>query len=331
MAVLGTTLPTLIDLAKRQDPKGEIDHIIEMLAQDDECLQDPIWLPSNQDLSHRTTQRTALPSPTWRKLNGGVQPTKSTTAQITDTLGMLEAYAEVDAKLADINGNTAAWRLSEHKPHIEGMKQEFIETLFLGNEATEPEAFTGLQARYAVKTGATNGENILKGPAGTLYTSLYLVGWDPNAFHCIYARGMQAGLHHKDKGQVTIENVDGLGGRMEAYRSHYTWTCGLVQRDWRYCVRIQVATGELTKNASAGADLIDILTEAVELPPSLTSAKFALYGNRTIKTFLRRQIANKVANSTLTMETVAGKPVMMFNGIPFRRVDKLPNNESVIA
>ena len=33
---------------------------------------------------------------------------------------MLEAYAEIDKALADLNGNSAAWRQSEELPHIEG-------------------------------------------------------------------------------------------------------------------------------------------------------------------------------------------------------------------
>lgn len=330
MAVLSATHPTLLDLVKRQDPKGGIDTIIEMLAQTNEVLTDCVWLPSNQDLSHRTTVRTGLPAPTWRKIYGGVQPTKSTTAQVTDTLGDMQAYAEVDKLLADINGNTAAFRLSEEAPHIEGMNQEFADTFFAGNETTEPEAFTGLLPRFN-SLSAANAENILKGPAGTAYTSIWLVGWGPNTAHCIYPKGMQAGLQHKDLGEVTIENIDGAGGRMQAYRSHYKWTCGFSLRNWQYVVRIQVATGELTKAASAGADLIDLMSQAVELPPELSTARFAWYGNRTIKSFLKRQIANKVASSTLSMDTVAGKRVLTFDDIPFRRCDKLHNAETVVS
>ena len=42
----------------------------------------------------------------WRKIYGGVQPSKSTTVRITDNCGgMLEAYAEVDKACADLSGN----------------------------------------------------------------------------------------------------------------------------------------------------------------------------------------------------------------------------------
>jgi hypothetical protein len=332
MSTLATTHPTLLDITKRLDPNGKIDTIAEMLNQTNEILQDMVWLEGNLPTGHRTTIRTGLPTPTWRKLYGGVQPTKSTTAQITDTCGMLEAYAEVDKALADLNGNTASFRLSEDRAHIEGMNNEFSSTLFYGNESTEPEAFTGFSPRFNDQS-AQNGDNILTSaatPDGSDNTSIWLVVWGPNTIHGIYPKGSKAGLQHEDKGQVTIEDVDGSGGRMEAYRSHYRWDCGLTVRDWRYVCRINIDQEDLVKNASSGPDLIDLMTQAVEIIPSLSMGRPAFYCNRTVKSFLRRQIMNKVASSTLTMEQVAGKHVTMFDGIPVRRCDAILNTESGI-
>lgn len=332
MSTLATTHPTLLDITKRLDPNGKIDTIAEMLNQTNEILQDMVWLEGNLPTGHRTTIRTGLPTPTWRKLYGGVQPTKSTTAQITDTCGMLEAYAEVDKALADLNGNTASFRLSEDRAHIEGMNNEFSSTLFYGNESTEPEAFTGFSPRFNDQS-AQNGDNILTSaatPDGSDNTSIWLVVWGPNTVHGIYPKGSKAGLQHEDKGQVTIEDIDGNGGRMEAYRSHYRWDCGLTVRDWRYVCRINIDQEDLVKNASSGPDLIDLMTQAVEIIPSLSMGRPAFYCNRTVKSFLRRQIMNKVASSTLTMEQVAGKHVTMFDGIPVRRCDAILNTESGI-
>ena len=120
---LATNNPTLSDLGKRLDPDGSIADVIEILNQTNEILEDMTWVEGNLPTGHRTTVRTGLPQPTWRKLYGGVQPTKSTTVQVTDNCGMLEDYAEVDKALADLNGNTAAFRLSEDRAHIEGIAQ----------------------------------------------------------------------------------------------------------------------------------------------------------------------------------------------------------------
>jgi hypothetical protein len=332
MAALSTINPTLLDVTKRLDPDGKIDAIAEILTQTNEVLEDMAWQEGNLPTGHRTTIRTGLPTPTWRKLYGGVQPTKSTTAQITDSTGMMEAYAEVDKALADLNGNSAAFRLSEDRAHIEGMNQEFASTLFYGNEGTEPEAFTGFAPRFN-STSAANGENVLSaGGSGSDNNSIWLVAWGPNTCHGIYPKGSVGGMYMEDKGNVTVENIDGSNGRMEAYRTHYRWDCGLTVRDWRYVVRIpNVDLSDLTKNAASGADLIDLMTQAIEQLPSLTLGKPVFYVSRKVKSFLRRQIMNKVANSTLTMDQVAGKSVTMFDGIPVKRVDALAANEAAVS
>ena len=333
MAALSVTNPTLADVAKRMDPDGRIDTIVEILNETNEVLDDMTMLEGNLPTGHRTTIRTGLPIPTWRKLYGGVQPTKSTTVQVTDNTGQLEAYAEVDKQLADLNGNTAAFRLSEDRAHLEGMNQEYVDTLFFGDESTAPEEITGFAPRFN-SLSAENGDNIINaGGSGSDNTSIYLVVWGPNTCHGIYPKGSVGGLSMTDKGQVTIENVDGSNGRMEAYRTHYKWCGGLTVRDWRYVVRIaNIDKSDLTKDVSgSSADLTDLMAQAIELIPSLGLGRPAFYCSRTIKSFLRRQIASKVSSSTLTMEQVGGKSVVTYDGIPVRRTDALAPDEAAVS
>lgn len=336
MATLALTNPTLVDLGKSLDPDGSIAQVVEILNQENEILDDMVWMEGNLPTGHRSTIRTGLPVPTWRRLYGGVQPTKSTTAKVTDSIGMLEAYAEVDVALANLNGNKAAFRQSEDAAFIEGMNQELAQTLIYGNESTEPEAFTGFAPRFN-STSAANGDNVIPGggSSGTDQSSLWLVGWGPQSVHMIYPKGMEssAGITMEDKGQVTIEDADGSnGGRMEAYRTHYKMNAGLVVRDWRYVVRIpNIDISELTKDAATGSDLTDLMAQALELLPSLGNVRPAFYCNRKIKSWLRRQITNKTKQSTLSVDNIAGKHVLTLDGVPVRRVDAITSAESVIA
>ena len=332
MATLADTHPTLLDLARRTDPDGNIADIVEILNQTNQILDDMVWIEGNLVPGHRTTIRSGLPTPTWRKLYGGVQPTKSRTVQVTDTTGMLEAYSEVDKALADLNGNTAAFRLSEDRPHIEGMSEEIAQTIFYGNEGTEPEAFTGLSPRYNDSTAA-NGANVIKaGGVGTDNASIWLAVWGPASGFGITPKGSKAGLHQEDKGQVTIENIDGLGGRMEAYRSHYRWDAGLTIRDWRYFVRIcNIDRSNLTPDLSgSSANIPDLMFQAMERVPNIDSGRAAWYMDRKIVTMLRRQSSKAVANSTLTIEQVGGVMRTSFGGIPIRRTDVLSPDEALV-
>src|SRR5665213_3364607 len=148
MATLINRNPTLLDLANVTDPNGQIAAVVEILNLVNEVLIDMTWIEGNLPTGHRSSIRTGIPAPTWRRLYGGVQPNKSTTTPVTDNTGMLEAYAEVDKALADLNGNTAAFRLQENRPHIEGMNQQAATTIFYGNETSLPESFTGLSPRF---------------------------------------------------------------------------------------------------------------------------------------------------------------------------------------
>jgi hypothetical protein len=330
MAALAANNPTLLDVAKRLDPDGKIAAIVEILNAVNPVLNDLTFIEGNLPTGHRTTIRTGLPTPTWRKLYGGVQPTKSTTVQVTDSCGMLEAYAEVDKALADLNGNTAAFRLSEDAAHIEAMSQEMASTLFYGNEGTEPEAFTGLAPRYNSKS-AQNADNIIDaGGTGSDNTSIWLCVWGPQTGHGIYPKGSIAGLQMTDKGQVTVENVDGNGGRMEAYRTHYRWDAGLTIRDWRYFVRIaNIDVSDLDTVANT-KNIINWMIQASERIPELGKGRAAFYMNRRLREKLRLGILEKIS-SNLSWETVSGERVMTFDDIPVRRTDALVNTEARVV
>lgn len=343
MAVLTATNPTLLDVAKRTDPDGNISTIVELLSATNPVLEDMTWMEGNLPTGHRTTVRTGLPTPTWRKLYGGVTPGKSTTAQVTDSCGMLEAYAEVDKALADLNGNAAAFRLSEDRAHIEGMSQEQAQTLFYGSEGSEPEAFTGLSPRFN-SLSAQNADNIVNhGGSGSDLTSIWLCVWGPNTGFGIYPKGSRGGLQMTDKGQVTVENATDYsggavgGGRFEAYRTHYRWDAGLTIRDWRYFVRvcnIDISTlltdGTASDRATAQKALITSMIQATERIPSFGAGRPVFYMNRKIRECLRLGILEKVV-SNLSWETVAGKRVMVFDDIPVHRTDALAITETTVA
>lgn len=332
MSALSTTNPTLADLAKRTDPDGSVADVAEILTETNPILDDMTFIEGNLQTGHRSTIRTGLPTPTWRKLYGGVQPTKSTTAQVTDNCGMLEAYAEVDKALADLNGNTAEFRLTEDRAHIEGMNQEMANSLFYANETTEPEAFTGFGPRFNDQS-AENGGNIITSaatPDASDNASMWLVVWSPMTCHGIVPKGSTAGLQVSDKGVVTVEDVDGNGGRMEAYRTHYRWDAGLVVRDWRYVVRIQYDEEDLVKDAATGPDLINLMAKALHRIPNLNMGRPAFYGNRTAIEYLDYQSMSKSTLGLTNIEDAHGKMIQRFRGIPLRRCDALLSNESGI-
>src|SRR5438552_1428991 len=144
MATIGTTALTMADWAKRLDDDGRVTAIVELLSQSNESMDDMLMVEGNLPSGHKTTVRTGLPQSTWRLLHYGVPNGKSTTAQIVDVIGNLETFAVIDKDLADLNGNTAEFRLSEVRAFLEGMTQQVATTLVYGNTSVNPERFMGL-------------------------------------------------------------------------------------------------------------------------------------------------------------------------------------------
>ena len=160
MTTLSTSNLTLADWAKRTDPDGRIPIIAELLSQSNEILEDCVFKEGNLPTGERVVVRTGLPAVYWRALNQGIPSSKSTTAQVDEAAGILEARSEVDKDLAMLNGNTAQFRLSEDTAFLEAMNQTQATTLFYGNPATDPKQFLGLAARYS-SLSASNAQNIL--------------------------------------------------------------------------------------------------------------------------------------------------------------------------
>lgn len=333
MPLLSTGAMTLLDHAKRLDPDGKTADIVELLNQTNQILDDMLWMEGNLPTGNRTTVRTGLPTVAWRLLNQGVSPSKSTTAQIDEMCGALEAWSEVDVKLANLGGNPAAVRLSEGYAFIEAMNQEMAQTLFYGNSGTAPEEFTGLAPRYS-SLAAANGQNIItSGGAGSDNSSIWLVGWSDKTIFGIFPKGSMAGLQHNDLGIETVETTAGVAGqRMRAYREHWTWDCGVALKDWRYVVRIcNIDISNLTSKTSA-ADLFDQMIRATHRIPNLSAARFAFYMNRTCFQMLDIQGRDDVqTGGQLTYDNVAGKRVAMFRGIPVRICDALLETEATVS
>lgn len=327
MPAIGNNSLTLADHAKRQDSNGKVAKIVEILGQTNEILTDMLWLEGNLATGHRTTVRAGLPSATWRLLNYGVPKGKSTTAQVTDACGMLEIYSEIDCALANLNGNTAEFRLSEDRAFLEGMNQQMATTLFYGNQATNPERITGLAPRYN-SLAAGNGVNIIDaGGVGTDNTSVWLVVWGDQSCHGIFPKGSKAGLSHTDKGQQTVLDAD--GNQFEAYRTHFKWDSGLSLRDWRYVVRIaNIDVSDLS--GATPANLINLLIRAVHKLPNTRMGRPAIYCNRAVATWLDIQALNKT-NVNLRYAEVFGEEVLTFRKIPVRICDAIVNNESRVV
>lgn len=339
MATLSTSNLTLADWAKRSDPDGRVPIVAELLSQSNEILDDCVFKEGNLPTGERVVIRTGLPGVYWRALNQGIPSTKSTTAQIDEACGILEARSEVDKDLAMLNGNTAQFRLSEDTAFLEAMNQTQAETLFYGNPGTDPKKFLGLAPRYS-DLSADNSVNILNaGGSGSDNSSVYLVVWGDNTVYCPFPKGSKAGLTHEDLGEQTVYNSDGT--RLQAFATRYQWKNGLVVKDWRYVVRIcNIDVSDLigvtgTQANTAATSLVKLMARALYRIPNMSMGRAAFYMNRTVHSGMAISALDKSQSVLAIQEGLSqfgsAQSYLSFLGVPLRRVDALLNTESVVS
>ena len=108
MATLAGNLLTLGDWAKRRDPSGKTSMIVETLSESNMVLEDMLFKEGNLPTGEQTTIRTGLPTTYYRLSNNGIPKSKLTTAQVVENCSELTALSEIDATVANLEGDLGA-------------------------------------------------------------------------------------------------------------------------------------------------------------------------------------------------------------------------------
>lgn len=335
MTVLAGTYLTLLDWAQREKPGGGIDEIIEVLANTNPIIADASVMEGNLPTGHRTTKRSSDPTGTWRLLNYGVAPEKSTTEQITDLCGILESYSKIDVDLAMLNANQAAFRASEDNAFITGFNDTIATALFYADQNNDPEKMHGLTPRYDYTDsplGATSTQ-VINCSGSSALTSIWIITWGPQTCTLMFPKGSKAGLTNEDLGKQLVTDATGVYN-YQAWVTKFQWKLGLVLRDYRYVIRVcNIDSSALTADAATGTDVMDKLLDAYYVRPTVdlgNMGKTFIYCNKTVAKFLHKQAQNK-SNVNLTIDSPAGKPVVNFLGAPIHICDNITIAEDEVS
>jgi hypothetical protein len=349
MAAIGTLFPTLVDLAKKSNPDGGIASVIELLAKKNAFMQDLAFKPGNLPTGHRFSARTALPSPTWRKLNQGIAPSKGQTDIYEESCGMLEGLSKVDVALAELNGNAAGYRADEDNAFAQGFGLEIASALLysstqggtLAGYVGGPEKIMGLTPRFNATSGNPASGQIIKADAGITAcaankgTSIWLVGWSPDSVYGIYPKNSVAGYKTEDLGKQLVRasnDTSAATAEFLAYVTHHKWSLGLCVQDYRYVARIcnidtAAWNGAITANTP---DLANSMMDAIAAIFDMGSCQPVFYMTRGAFTMFNKQLKGKSANWLEYIER-GGQLVPHFLGVPIRIVDALSQTEAVVS
>lgn len=338
---LATSRPTLLDVSRAVDPNGKIPGIVDLLYEDNEIIDDIVWMEGNLPTGHQFTQQTTESTPYFRLLNSGIVPQKSTTGQIVEACAIMENRNQIDKDIADLNGNTEAFRRTQDAPMIKGFGKTLATKLIYGDSSVTPEEFNGLATRYFSlgSTYTTSAQIIDAGGRGSDNTSIWLVGWGTETVSGIYPKGSKAGLDIKDLGLGDVLTNSSTFALMRAYSTWMQWKVGLAVANYKYVVRIaNIDVSNLltaSDSSDTSANIMKYMIQAMYMIPSHSNVNLAFYSNSTVQSMMAVKMLDK-SNAFLKIEDIQRSAIgsprksLSFQGIPLRRVDKILNTESPV-
>jgi hypothetical protein len=338
MATINTNFPSLVDVAKRLGPDGYIMDVLELLQQINPILYDMAFREGNLATGHTFGVRTALPTPTWRRYNQGVDPHKSQSETYTESCGMLEDFSKIDCALAALNGNGPAYRLSENRAFLQGFNNEVVRAILYESVGTNPERIQGIFTRLNSITGNPAAGQIIKADvvgggaaaSGTDSTSILGIGWGEHTVYGIFPKGSQGGLQHEDLGKQLARDANNR--EFTAWVDHWKWDLGVAVEDYRYVTRVcNIDTSLWSAGMATGPDLTLCFDAALDGIRETNTVNPVLYCRKETFTMWRQQLIKKGTANLLEWVQRGNRKDWSYMGFPIVRTDAISLTEAEVS
>lgn len=291
----------------------------------------------NDGFGDRGKVITSYPEGQLRAFNEGWDAEKVHGADVRYKACMVRSRSEVDRDLYNTRkpSERDSWRFRQDEGFMRGLARTMVRKMFYGDPAADSRDCLGLANIVTPANEAFAGRIInAGGTTANKQASIWLVNWDPASCYAFYPEnGSDVGLRIENMGEQYAFDKDGK--RFLAMITEFAWNMGVAVYDPEKVVRIaNVEPAKLSIDAkkSGGINLIDLMTQAIEMLPDDQTGRCAFYMNDTLRSVLRRQISNK-DNVLISMDEVAGRKVVTFGDIPIHKLgtDVFPNTEAVLA
>ena len=310
---------TLADLRATLMPDGSpVSSYAELLAKENEILDDIPWQAGNQLTGDIFYKRTALPSVQVRRINQGFDSSKGAKEAMTETCVEIVSRMSVDMKELEIAPSPEAYLLSESKGHIEVMNEHVVTEFFYG---ADPEGIRGISTRL---NSLEHKQVVDGGGTGINLGSIYIVKWDTNEITGIYPKNTKAGLDVFTKENEYVADKDGKMFR--AHITEWSWFVGLKVRDERYISRLcnidrDVLLGSNEAAKSARQDLFRKLILAQDKIYHVNQGRVVMYADPAIFSILKIAAMEKDNMALGYADLKEDRRLLTFQGIPIKRND----------
>ncbi len=326
-------------IAARMTNNREIIDVAEVLNEVNDVIADAPVQKSTDITTHVVSRRTRLPAPVWVKIGEGWDATTGTVQQVREGMGTMKSRFLAPQDMMRIQPTPGKYRENQERAHIEGMSQEFSNTLMDGSTAAgAPEEFDGLKARYHALSEDNTGYVISNGAiegGGTSLTSIWFIQWQLGGVYLITPRfGNGTGIGKEDKGLVyTLSDTSSTSAaqrnkQLWAFITEFDWTVGLAIEDTRTVKRL----ANISVNSATDANTLDE-DKIIQISNNFkrrTMGTVFMYTNEKIGTQLDI-LAKDKNNVYYQPDSPWGSHQLMFQDMPVRRMDAIPTDEALVT
>lgn len=332
--------PTMVDIARgKVDGKFDRD-VVDLVLESNANLGHFVVLPCNDGDHDTTTIRTGIPESAWTSFYEGVQPSKGTKTQVTNSCGHLEAILQVDARLIKTQEDAEAELGDEAYAQGESMSLEVLSCVFYGNTKVNGKKFNGLTPVYSkLPTATTTDKDAAyyvigatrkaSSPSSAKLRSIWLVGHGRMGTALIYPKGTSAGLQ---RGAVEDTTVTTEGNkRLRVKEQFFDWTVGCRVKDFRKNVRICNIELDSLQNGSLELDLGEMMLKAA-IRADKTGVQQKWYMCKELYEYLCVKTRRDVkGGGNFSFADWDGQQILHCQGIPIFVEQALDVNEDAVA
>lgn len=348
MAVtVGSGATSLVDLCKGREGNERDVQLINMMSETHNLFADIRWKVCNSGATHKATIITKLPEAHMRRLYKGFKVSKGGRAQVTEDTGMAGTACVIDYKEFELNGKNADWLTQNVRMGTDALSYKVAHELFYGDRDKNPESINGLCKRM----GKCNGTDKLKSSYNVMsamdisdstketavkkltdLTSIYFVGHGDMGFYGLVPQGGSSVIHNNTVGLDEKHLVeDDEHNRYPAIEVQLGMDYGCCLNDFRYAARLaNISVASLEQGSATYIDLWEKLTRMYyKINKYKGSAAWSIYVNAEIFTYLDLQAQKKVS-PTLTYQTIDGKEILSYRGIPIKEDEAIVVGEQFV-
>jgi len=331
-----TTEYTMIEVAKSIGAQGNDLALVDTLSQKTPFMEEGYWMEADDFQSHHFMQALSEPVGVDSVINVGVGWDVATSTPVTELIQGLEDYLRIDMRILSKRRSPQQYIKQQCDIFVKGLKKTMHDRILYGNYTASsavgvgpstsiggPSAdrIQGLMARF--NTIATNPWYNVTSNAGSgalAQASTLAIVWGSDAVFFVYPHGGQDFIKVTDMGERLV--YDSSQKPYTAYVVHFQITFGLCVADPRKVQRLANVNTTAVWTSTAQLKALG------QLPDGFEGA--VLYVPRFVFTQMQIEAATKT-NSFYTKEEIWGRQQSVFQGVPFKMVDRMASNEAVVA